>query len=169
MLITWLLVANRAVARVLLHRPGQPPELVLTLEHPQARAHNRDFDADRAGNVYKPAEGAFHAMGQERDSRHHETEVFARQIMGHLNLAHARGDFDRLVIAAEPALLGVLRACLEPRTAAATIDIARNLSHLPDRALEAEFPDAFRVRGASAKPAARRSGGASPRMPPSQT
>ena len=79
-------------------------------------------------------------MGQERDSRHHETELFARQIMAHINVAHARGEFDRLVVAAEPALLGVLRACLEPRTAAATIDVARNLSHLPDRALESEFP-----------------------------
>jgi protein required for attachment to host cells len=156
MLITWLLVANRAAARVLLHRPGQSPQLLLALEHPQARAHNRAFDADRAGNVYKPAEAAFHAMSQERDSRRHETEVFARQIMAHLNVAHARGEFDRLVIAAEPALLGVLRACLEPRTAAATIDIARNLSHLPDRALEAELPDAFRVRGASARPPQRR-------------
>ena len=156
MLITWLLVANRAAARVLRHRPGQPPERLLTLEHPQARAHNRDFDADRAGNVYKPAESAFHAMGQERDSRHHETELFARQIMAHINVAHARGEFDRLVVAAEPALLGVLRACLEPRTAAATIDVARNLSHLPDRALESEFPDAFRMQGATARPTPRR-------------
>lgn len=151
MLTSWIVVADRARARILLHRPGQLPERLFTLEHPQARAHNRDFDSDRVGNVLKPAEGAFHAMGQESDSRHHETLAFARQIAQHVNVAFARHEFDRLVMAAEPGLLGVLRACLDAHLAAATIDVPRNLAMLPDRDIEAELPLAFRLRGATAR------------------
>jgi hypothetical protein len=150
MLTIWMVVTDRARARILLHRPGRQPLRLFTLEHPQAHGSNRDFDSDRPGNVFKPAEAAFHAMGQENDARQQETLAFARQIAQPANLAFARHEFDRLVMAAEPGLLGVLRACLSAQLAAATIDVPRNLAMLADRAIESEMPLAFRNRGASA-------------------
>ena len=91
--------------------------LVLQLQDPKARMHDRDFKSDRPGRVFDHAaapgerRGAVghHSTGGAQSPREHETQLFARQIGAALEKEHAAKQFDRLVLIAGPRFLGSIR------------------------------------------------------------
>ncbi len=92
------------------------PRLIGRLSDPLAHLHDRDFKSDRPGVFDRavPAGGrrgavARHGTGGERRPRRHEAALFARAIAQQLEQARARHEFDRLVVAAGPGFLGLLR------------------------------------------------------------
>lgn len=93
------------------------------LADPKARLHDRELMSDRPGRVFErmaSAKGrkgaaARHSADGGRSPRKHRAEVFARKIVGELRKAQRSGSFDRLVIIAAPAFLGLLRAAM-PKT-----------------------------------------------------
>jgi protein required for attachment to host cells len=99
-----------------------PLQLAGQLSDPKARLHDRDFESDRPGRTFDrapPATGrrgavAHHDMAGERSPSKHEAELFARQIGAELEGAHRQHRFDRLVLMAGPAFLGLLRETLPP-------------------------------------------------------
>jgi protein required for attachment to host cells len=86
---------------------------------PLAHLHDRDFKSDRPGRVFDHASGAgrrgataHHGTGGERRPRRHEAELFARRVAEQLTEASRKGEFDRLVLMAPPAFLGLLRKAI---------------------------------------------------------
>jgi protein required for attachment to host cells len=108
------------------------------LDNPKARLHNRDLATDRPGRVFDrapPAKGrrgagARHSADGERSPRKHQAELFARRIVAQLRKAQRSGSFDRLVIIAGPAFLGLLRVAM-PKALRETIvrEIPKDLVH----------------------------------------
>ena len=98
----WVLVADSARARLL---EADGPRGALTelksLVHPEARLRNQDLDTDTPGTTVPHA-----------DSHAHAAEVFARELGDTLNEGWKDGQFDRLVLAAPPRFLGLLREVL---------------------------------------------------------
>lgn len=120
---------------------------------PAARQHDRDLKSDRPGRVFDRApsgagrRGAVghHAVGGESGPRRHEAEQFARQVVQQLELAHREKRFDRLVLMAGPAFLGMLRKAMpKPLRSMVVAEVHKDLLHEAEDAVRAHLPrDAF--------------------------
>lgn len=133
----------------LLERQDATPQLVQRLEDPDAHLHDRDLSSDRPGRVFDraPTLGgrrgavAHHATGGERNPRKVEAMRFARRIADALELERREDRYDRLVIMAPPAFLGLLREELAPAVQAVTsAEIGKDLVHEPLDVLIAYLP-----------------------------
>lgn len=114
-----------------------------------AHLHDRDMVSDKPGRVFDhapPASGrrgsvGHHSTGSERTPRKHEAESFARTIVAALDKARNAGEFDRLVLMAGPAFLGLLRDSL-PKTLerVVTAQINKDLVHQSEADITDHLP-----------------------------
>lgn len=142
-------VADESEARFydLEHFDG-PLTLAGKITDPKAHLHDRDFKSDRPGRVFDHASGggrrgavAHHSTGGERRPRKHEAVLFARQIAVELERARRAELFDRVILAAGPPFLGVLRAALEKLFhSQIAAEIPKDLVHEPESQLSAYLP-----------------------------
>lgn len=109
----WILVANQAEARIY-SADRIPGNLVLkgTMTHTEGAAHARDLTSDAPGRAYNRTGPARHSVDQEAGVKEEERRKFVKEIVGRLQTAHLRGEFERLVLLAAPAVLGVIRKTL---------------------------------------------------------
>jgi protein required for attachment to host cells len=147
---TRIVLADQSEARFydLEHIDG-PLQLVGRLTDPNARLHDRDFKSDRPGRVFDhaPASGqrrgsvAHHATGGERSPRKHEAQLFASRIAQEIETSGREKRFDRLVLMAGPAFLGLLRAALPDAVRAAVVaEVPKDLIHQPESVVRAHLP-----------------------------
>jgi protein required for attachment to host cells len=105
----WCLVADGSKALVLMNKgsqekPNLVTERVLTLDNPP----NRDHNSDRPGRMFDHS--AHHKSALEPTDFHQRAEdLFMKKIAEQLHVALKADLFSRLVIAAPPDALGVLR------------------------------------------------------------
>ncbi len=137
---TYILIADGARSRLLLSESrtkpltevrGSEQKLDLKLDH--------ELSAERPGRVHESANIARHAI--ERDDLHRrEKERFAQSLAADLDRRLAGGEYDRLVIAAAPETLGVIRSALSGKVRAAIIgEIAKDLTKLPNPQVKAHL------------------------------
>lgn len=132
-----------------LEQRDMPPQFVQRLEDPDAHLHNRDLKSDRPGRVFDhaPTIGrrrgsvAHHSTGGERNPRKVAARRFARRIIQALEEARRQNRYDRLVVMAPPAFLGLLREEMPAAVhAVLTAEIGKDLVHEPPDALSAYLP-----------------------------
>lgn len=132
-----------------LEQRDMPPRFVQRLEDADAHLHDRDFKSDRPGRVFDhaPTIGgrrgavAHHSTGGERNPRKVEARRFARRIAQTLDDARRQNRYDRLVVMAPPAFLGLLRDEMPAAVhAVLTAEIGKDLVHEPPEALSAYLP-----------------------------
>ena len=132
-----------------LEQRDMPPRLVQRLEDADAHLHDRDLKSDRPGRVFDhaPTVGgrrgavAHHSTGGERNPRKVEARRFARRITRALEEARRQNRYDRLIVMAPPAFLGLLREEMSPAVhAVLTAEIGKDLIHEPPDALSAHLP-----------------------------
>jgi protein required for attachment to host cells len=119
------------------------------LSDPLAHLHDREFNSDRPGRKSDRAplkagrRGAtgHHGVGSERKPRRREAALFAHKITDEVAAAQRADQFDRLVLMAPPAFLGLLRKAL-PAALRETIsaEIAKDLVHEPPSTVRAYVP-----------------------------
>jgi protein required for attachment to host cells len=123
---TWILVANRANARLFeSNGPGKGPQLRQEIPHPEGRLTNHEMGSDRPGRAYDSHGQGRHAMGKEHDNTEQTAIRFAKQLSLLLDDGRSRNQFTRLVLVAEARFLGQLRDALSPATSslvAASLD-----------------------------------------------
>ncbi len=116
---TLVVVAQRAQARFFVQDgPGQGLEEVTDLVHPESRAHGIDLETDRPGRVQNRQGSVRHGLSQEETPKEREAANFAREVARAILHRRTHEGFERLVLVAEPGFLGLLRADLDPPTAA---------------------------------------------------
>ena len=149
-----IVVANQGEAAFYdLESKQDTPRLKGRLSDPLAHLHDRDFKSDRPGRVFDHApppdgrRGAIphHSTGGERRPKKQEAVVFARRVAGQLEYAQRNREFDRLVVMAPPAFLGLLRKAIpgsvHTRVAA---EVSKDLVHETVDTVQAHVPpDAF--------------------------
>lgn len=132
-----------------LEQRDMPPQFVQRLEDPDAHLHNRDLKSDRPGRVFDHAAAAgarrgavgHHSTGGERTPRKIEAQRFARRIAQALDEERQQHRYDRLVVMAPPAFLGLLREEIPAAVhAMLTAEIGKDLVHEPPEALNAYLP-----------------------------
>lgn len=140
-----ILVADGARARFIAVEP--PDELTpecstqlvehSSLIHPEGDLPEHELFSDRAGRTHGSPSGSAHGSDDHR-KRHREelARRFARRVLDEAQRFVSERSLDRLVLAAAPRLLGVLRAELahHPLSVDSLTDVAEDLSRrsLPD-------------------------------------
>jgi protein required for attachment to host cells len=120
---TWGLAIDGSRARILrdleeaAHGAPLPEEIGLEV-HPQRLG---EIMADRPGRGHASVGTARTAMEYASDPVRDAERAFCEEVLWLLGTHHRRGDFDRLVVAAEPRMLGLLRDRRSPAIAAATV------------------------------------------------
>jgi protein required for attachment to host cells len=115
---------------------------------PLAHLHDRDFKSDRPGRVFDHASAGarrgavgHHGTGGEETPRKHEAESFAHKVANALEVARRQDVFDRLVIMAAPAFLGLLRKAMpDALRAVLSCEIDKNLVHSDAQAVKDHLP-----------------------------
>jgi protein required for attachment to host cells len=143
---TWVLVAQRAGAR-LYEKPSEGELRFLEeIAHPEGRLRDREIDTDRAGASFHSSKSAHHALVGEERAHEHDAAAFARALARRLSSGRHSGRFDELMLVAEPHFLGVLRAALDRPTASCVSgtmpkDYAWVAEHDLMKQLETMFPE----------------------------
>jgi protein required for attachment to host cells len=127
----WVVVAESSHARIFhCNRPGAALEEETALVHPESRLHAQDIHSDLPGRAFDSGGEGRHAMSREIDPKRHEAEVFARELISHIESARTSRKFDELIIAASPAFLGLLRERMSSALRQRVIHtVAKNLVH----------------------------------------
>jgi len=144
---TWILVAHRAGARIFAHTsPHQPLTLVETIDHPEGRLRNHDLDADAGGRTHDSMGAHRHAMETEHSATDHLAEVFAKTLVGKLRAGREAKACDRIILVADPRMLGKLRDVMDAFTAAAADrSLDKDLGNLPDTEVTEYLVKAFKL------------------------
>ncbi|HEX7013287.1 MAG TPA: host attachment protein [Steroidobacteraceae bacterium] len=126
-----LVVADQREANFFDLRNGvAQPESRGTIINEASGLKDRDLESDRSGRRFGGTHGARHAVDGERSTERHETEQFAREVARAIEGARVRHEFDRLVLVAEPRMLGLLREALpESCRAVVAAEIPKDLVH----------------------------------------
>lgn len=129
---TWILVADRQRARIFATDSRNAPWQELTdLVHTEARLPERELQQDRPGRTFDSHGPGRHALETKRSPREQEALYFVGQIVEHLRKAHSNNEFSRLVVCAEPRLLGLLREAMPAPVAAAIVEeVHKDLTQL---------------------------------------
>lgn len=138
--ITWVLVADGAHARVLANDGPErgltrSPGYEVSAPHPPAREIVSDREG-RNANRMAGGGGGRHALTPKTEPQRHAAQEFARTVARFLDEAAAKKSYQRLVLVAPPRMLGDLRSAL-PAHALATVtgEIDKDLVHLDDAAV----------------------------------
>ncbi|MFY9643058.1 MAG: host attachment protein [Rhodomicrobium sp.] len=130
---TYILIADGARAHLLLSEGrGKPLAEVTGSEQQQEIKPDHEMSAERPGRVHESANVARHAI--ERDDLHRrEKERFAQSLAEDLGRRLANNEYDRLVIAAAPETLGVIRSAMSEKVQAVILaEVAKDLTKLPN-------------------------------------
>ena len=106
---TWIVLADDASAR--LYEASGPHgnwALVTELQHPESRAKDSELGTDKPGRV-KQSKGYRSAMEPPTPRKKVEVKKFARQVAKALEDGLLKEAYERLILAAPPGFLGVLR------------------------------------------------------------
>jgi len=146
-----IVVANQAEAAFYdVGSRGGQPHFTSRLTDPLAHLHDRDFKSDRPGTFSNHASLAggrrgatgHHGTGGERSPRKHEAALFAGRIAEQLEQARRGGEFDRVVVMAAPAFLGLLREALPNSVRLQVVaEVGKDLVHEPPAILQAHMPE----------------------------
>jgi protein required for attachment to host cells len=134
-----ILVADGARARFITLKPLDeltPEHGTQLIEHsdiinPEGDLPDRELFSDRPGRTHGSPSGSAHGPDDHRSAHRQElARRFARRVLEAAQRFVDDGSLDQLVIAAEPRLLGILRAERErhPLSGASVVDVAEDLS-----------------------------------------
>lgn len=131
-IVTWVLIANGAQARVLENTgPGKGLKQVEGLDWAIDPLQAQDIVSDKPGRGFSSG-GARSAMEPRTDPVAHREAEFLKSVAATLERHHQKGDFDRLILAAAPIALGDLRKSLSPQIKKTIVgELNKDLTNTP--------------------------------------
>lgn len=140
---TWLMVADTSQAKFFsVDTKGLLNELEI-LEHPEGRLHVSELTSDLPGRAFDSAgNGGRHAMETKISPKEQEAIGFAKQIGTQLESHREKGEFEKLIVIAPPAFLGLLRKKMGPNiTRTITKEIGKNLVGQTNQEIQKHLPE----------------------------
>jgi protein required for attachment to host cells len=140
-IMSWILSANRGGARIFENQGGELT-LLEAITNEQGRLRDRDIDSDVQGRAFDRMTAGRHALSSSESPHERVAKAFARGLADRLRRGRLERRFERLVIAAEPHLLGLLRGALDTVTARMVVaSVAKDLEQVPADELAAHLPE----------------------------
>jgi protein required for attachment to host cells len=130
---TWILIADGGCARVLTstgadHHLTEVPGLSFDADLPA----NHELGPDRPGRSHESHGTARHAIEPRVDQHTQLKRKFVVDVLDALATKHTEGAFDKLIIAAPPAILGMIRPELDGRLQDVSVrEVAKDLTNTP--------------------------------------
>ncbi len=144
----WMLVANQAEARI--YSTDRVPGhlmLVETMTHAEGAAHARDLTSDAPGRVHDRTGSSRHSMEPDTGVKEEGRRRFVKRMVERLESARLRGDFERLVLLAAPAVLGVIRKTLSGELAKAVVkEIPKDVIGQDLEKIQAQLERSFELK-----------------------
>ncbi len=166
MATTWILVADRAHARIFVPEEAEAKSLRQHVEfvgragylapdveeleplkeqadfiHPESQLSQQDVETDRPGR-FKAKGSALHSGNAEKDFKHQTAEHFARELVDYLEKGRQENQFDRLILVAAPLFLGVLRGMLTaPLRKLVTLERDKDYTKLKPEEIRKHLPE----------------------------
>ena len=113
MLSTWVVVADSSRARFFsLASRTEPMQEFDGMVHIEGRMRELDEVSDRQGGIAGGHGEGDHTFEAPTDFKHHEAQLFAKQIGVKLERGRVNNEYAKLILIAPPAFLGVLRESL---------------------------------------------------------
>jgi protein required for attachment to host cells len=142
MLKTWVVVADRARARIFsASTPKGPLTELEDLVLPEARSHERDLTSDRPGRAFDSGGTGRHAMEAPTSAKQQAALSFARTIAERVESGRQSGNCQQLVLVAPPDFLGHLKKQLGTQCAKLlTRQISKNLTQLDVAEIRSHLP-----------------------------
>lgn len=143
---TWIVIADGSRARILSHRTGEPGlATVHNFDDPEARKRSRELVSSGPGREQESANAAHHAIEPKHDPHREAERVFLRRLAGNVDAEAAGNAFDRLVIAAPPRAMGMLRQELSDAVRGKLLaEVTKDLTKTPIADLPPHFTDILR-------------------------
>jgi protein required for attachment to host cells len=111
--VTWVVVADHQHARVFANDgPGRGLQPVDGLAFDTHLKAGRDIMADKPGRSFESRGGSHHAIEPKTDPHREAGKRFISRVVGALEAASEKKDFDRLMLIAPPRALGEFRKLL---------------------------------------------------------
>lgn len=111
--VTWIIVGSRDEVRILeMHRPDEELREILDLGNPSGVLKNKDITSDEPGRAFGNMRPGRHAYSSEQEPRERLLQNFYRDLIRRVDTAFSLHRFSRLVLVAEPHLLGIIRSLL---------------------------------------------------------
>jgi len=138
----WVLVADSSMAHFYTGRHLRAPlSLIKSISHEASRQRGAELMSDAPGRVHDRFGPGRHSLDPKAQIRSEEAQRFARELAGELGTAHQNRQYDRLIIMAAPAFLGVLRGALGKGVADAVVaEVPKNLVTHAIADVEAHIP-----------------------------
>jgi protein required for attachment to host cells len=138
----WILVANSSNAIIYEALNNHSLKELERLEHPASRLHDQDLVSSRPGRSFDSIGPARHAMEYTTSPKTHEFQLFAQELVHHLEKGVDKALFNRLYIAATPHFLGILREALPERLKHLVIgEVHKDLTQAREDHIRQELPD----------------------------
>lgn len=113
MSVTWVVVADSSRARFFaMPSRVEPMQEMDGMMHAEGRMREQDEVSDRQGGIAGGHGEGEHTFDAPTDIKHHEADVFAKQIADRLDRGRVNHDFNKLILVAPPAFLGAVRHAL---------------------------------------------------------
>lgn len=140
--VTLVVLANEKQARFLVNRGiGKGLEEVASVEASAVVGPEVEF-ADGPGRSRAAPGMARHSVAPRTSEEELERQVFADHVADRAEAIWRKNSFDRLVLAAPPKMLGLLRDTLsEAMMGRLEVDLAKDLLKVPARDLPKHFED----------------------------
>lgn len=139
----WIVVAESSQARIFsAHTPIAPLNELTAMSHPQSRAKVGELVSTGRGLTFQSAGEGRHTTEPSQDAKAHEAELFARQVVQYLETGRNEHRFDRLIVVAPPAFLGLMRSVYSDALAKlVTHEVPKNLAQLPTPEIRSHLPE----------------------------
>ncbi|WP_159587477.1 host attachment protein [Chelativorans xinjiangense] len=141
---TWILVADGAQARIVreLTRDPETGERLEDIVHRMQHKPLRQIMSDRPGRAFASHGARRSAMQYHADPVRERQRQFAAMLIDELEKHHAAGALERLVVIAEPRMLGLIREALPPALKPLVVEeFGKDLIKLPTEKLYAAIAD----------------------------
>lgn len=144
---TWVLICDGGRARVLANAAaGARLAPVDGLSFATDLPRSRDLMSERPGRAHESHGAARHAYEQRSDAHDQMKADFLGSVVAAIAARQEKGEFDRLVVVAPPAALGVVRAKLPDRLArAVAAEVAKDLTKTADGEIAGHLGDAIAI------------------------
>lgn len=146
---TWILVADRARARLFsLHPETKALEEVEDFINSEGRARARELQSDRPQSSHDRFGDSCHAIEPHTSAEDKSAELFARQLVRILERGRNEHRYRDLVLIAPPRFLGALNATVDVQVRACVVsEIAKEMTQADARTVLAELPESVLRRG----------------------
>lgn len=139
----WILIANSGNATLFTaDSPTASLSELMTFDNPDARVKQLELSSDRPGRSFDSHGEGRHAMATEVEPKEQEQIRFAKLIVDRLEQGRVENAFERLVVVAAPAFLGLLRTNFNaPLSSLLSLEIDKDYTSLRPDELRARLPE----------------------------